>query len=298
MANNKIQINIAGISLIISTPEDETYVLKLAEMMERDMQTVLSENSSASIANSAILCAIDYLDRYHKANRSAANMRAQIKEYLTDAANAKLLYDGEKKRADTLAEEHKTLRAQMNRIPTELPAKQRDAKDEIVASPKELEALRQDYETVTAQCQNLTDRIRALNDYITNQDNEIMRLKALESEQLNRISSQSGQISELENDIVAKQREIDRLIAELHEIERLVADDMAASKNKPNQTYRGAKQNQKPPSRSFTLDSESGGEMYDHFSGNFDATIQAPPPRYSEPGDNEDMPNLNWTKDV
>ena len=90
---NKISLNIAGFNLIINTQEDEAQVRKLNDILNEDLKQILTQNPSASITNAALLCALDYLDRYDKATHSANNMRDQIKDYMADASNAKLQYD-------------------------------------------------------------------------------------------------------------------------------------------------------------------------------------------------------------
>ena len=102
---NKISLNIAGFNLIINTQEDEAQVRRLNEMLNSDLKQILTQNPSASVTNAALLCALDYLDRYDKATNNANNMRDQIKDYMSDASNAKLQYDDEvRKNADLSAE--------------------------------------------------------------------------------------------------------------------------------------------------------------------------------------------------
>ncbi|GEM_PF-1109899 len=285
MADNRIQLNIAGMTLLITTQEDEEYVRKLADMIERDMQEVLSQNTGASVANTAILCSLDYLDRYHKANRSAANMRAQIKEYLTDAANAKLLFDGEKKRADALAEELKNLRGQSAQRADDdrraAAAQHAAAQEELAAGTKELDGLRREYETVAAQCKSLTDRIRALNDYITNQDNEISRLKGVENEQNDTIQSQTKKISQLEDTVSDKQARIEQLVTELKSLEKIVSNDMTSPSKKIPTSAPAARRDRDSDSVRSPFEDESF-------------------PRYDSKnyGDSGDMPDLSWTKEI
>ena len=81
---NKISLNIAGFNLIINTQEDEAQVRKLNDMLNSDLKQILNQNPSASVTNAALLCALDYLDRFDKATNNANNMRDQIKDYMSD----------------------------------------------------------------------------------------------------------------------------------------------------------------------------------------------------------------------
>ena len=63
---NKISLNIGGFNLIINTQEDEAQVRKLNDILNEDLKQILTQNPSASITNAALLCALDYLDRYEE----------------------------------------------------------------------------------------------------------------------------------------------------------------------------------------------------------------------------------------
>ena len=53
----------------------------------------------------AVLSALDYLDELEKSSASADNMRSQIKDYLEDAAKAKLEAEEAKKEIERLRRE-------------------------------------------------------------------------------------------------------------------------------------------------------------------------------------------------
>ena len=54
------------------------------------MTEIMTQNPSASVAASAVISALSYLDELNKNASSTDNMRAQIKDYLEDAASAKM----------------------------------------------------------------------------------------------------------------------------------------------------------------------------------------------------------------
>ena len=85
---NKVRLTICGSSYVISTNESEDYMQNLAERLNLDMNELMSSSNSVSITTAAIMTALNYRDELEKA--SADNMRRQIKDYLEDAASAKM----------------------------------------------------------------------------------------------------------------------------------------------------------------------------------------------------------------
>ena len=83
---NKVRLTICGSSYVISTNESEDYMQNLAERLNE----LMSSSNSVSITTAAIMTALNYRDELEKASGSADNMRRQIKDYLEDAASAKM----------------------------------------------------------------------------------------------------------------------------------------------------------------------------------------------------------------
>ena len=88
---NKVRLTICGSSYVISTNESEDYMQNLAERLNLDMNELMSSSNSVSITTAAIMTALNYRDELEKASGSADNMRRQIKDYLEDAASAKMV---------------------------------------------------------------------------------------------------------------------------------------------------------------------------------------------------------------
>ena len=86
---NKVRLTICGSSYVISTNESEDYMQNLAERLNLDMNELMSSSNSVSITTAA-MTALNYRDELEKASGSADNMRRQIKDYLEDAASAKM----------------------------------------------------------------------------------------------------------------------------------------------------------------------------------------------------------------
>ena len=105
MPANKVKLTVCGSNYVISTTDSEEYVQSLAERLDKDMNELMNQSPSASVAASAVVVALGYLDELQKNASSADNMRSQIKDYLEDAAKAKLEAEEAKKEIERLRRE-------------------------------------------------------------------------------------------------------------------------------------------------------------------------------------------------
>lgn len=90
MATSKVRLNICGSSYVVATSESEDYMQNLADRLNLDMNELMASSNSVSITTAAVMTALNYRDELEKASGSADNMRRQIKDYLEDAASAKM----------------------------------------------------------------------------------------------------------------------------------------------------------------------------------------------------------------
>lgn len=111
---NKVRLTICGSSYVISTNESEDYMQNLAERLNLDMNELMSSSNSVSITTAAIMTALNYRDELEKASGSADNMRRQIKDYLEDAASAKMA-------AEELRRENAALRKKVDDLAPPFP---------------------------------------------------------------------------------------------------------------------------------------------------------------------------------
>lgn len=236
MAQNKVSINIAGINLIITTPEDEEYVLQLAQELDTFVSTVLEKTPGASVTNAILLCAVEYLDEYKKANRTANNMRSQIKDYMSEAANAKLQYDQEVKRVSELETEIQTLRNHLTRIAAEGDASGVMSKlqQDTSQAHAELEQLRKRNEDLTEQNKTLAEKTDAMNNYISDQEREIARLTAVTEELTVRLDDHGDASPEMTKKMEQYEAQIhdliletERLKSELEILESMIDEERA-----------------------------------------------------------------------
>ena len=117
MPANKIKLEICGSNYVIATTDTEEYVLSLAEKLDSDMTQMLASNPTASVTTAAVITALGYLDELKKSTSGADNMRAQIKDYLEDAASAKMA-------AEELRRDNVALRKKVADLEARLKARQ------------------------------------------------------------------------------------------------------------------------------------------------------------------------------
>ncbi len=90
MSMTKVRLDICGSDYIVSTNDDEAYLIELAAKLDEAMQSIMITSPSASVTTAAVLTALGFLDDLQKSQMTAENMRSQIKDYLEDAARSKM----------------------------------------------------------------------------------------------------------------------------------------------------------------------------------------------------------------
>lgn len=81
-------LTIAGEEYRIVSDESTEYMQALAKELDQKITSVL-RGSRVSVTQAAILVALQYADEAGKNSGNADNLRAQLKSYLEDAAQAK-----------------------------------------------------------------------------------------------------------------------------------------------------------------------------------------------------------------
>lgn len=105
MAKSKVQINVAGMNFSLVTEDEPAYVEGLAKELSNSIEEIVASNTNLSVAQAAILVALDCKDELSKHNNSSDNLRSQIKDYLEDAARARMEAEGYKRELDRLKAE-------------------------------------------------------------------------------------------------------------------------------------------------------------------------------------------------
>ncbi len=111
MAVNKVRFEVLGSTYVISTQDESSYVVELAQKLEEDIKTILESSPGASGLAATIISAMGYLDEAKKSAKSLDNMRTQIKEYLQESAKAKDAADETKRELERLRKEVEYLTA-------------------------------------------------------------------------------------------------------------------------------------------------------------------------------------------
>lgn len=110
MEKNRVELKIYGNTYTILTEDDPEYVEGLGELINKEMHAVSNESPTLSQTQYAVLVALDQADACKKANSEAVNLRAQIKDYIEDAARAKLEVDVARREIERLNRELSSLR--------------------------------------------------------------------------------------------------------------------------------------------------------------------------------------------
>ena len=85
---NKVTVSIAGQEYTMVAAEDENYVRKVAAHVDGQVREVMDQGR-LSLADSAVLAAMNIADQYYREQASCENLRRQIKEGLEESARLK-----------------------------------------------------------------------------------------------------------------------------------------------------------------------------------------------------------------
>ena len=86
---NRIVVTIGGRDYTMVAAENEEYVRRCAELVDRQIQEV-GEGGRLSQTDAAVLAAMNVADLYLKEQEASENLRRQVKENLEEANQLKL----------------------------------------------------------------------------------------------------------------------------------------------------------------------------------------------------------------
>lgn len=104
MPSSKVKLDICGSTYMISTNDSPEHLTELAARLDEDMKKVMQASNSSVVA-AAVITALGYLDEETKTRFAADNMRAQIQDYLEDAATARLAAEEARRELERLRRE-------------------------------------------------------------------------------------------------------------------------------------------------------------------------------------------------
>ncbi len=211
---NRIPLTIAGLTLLVTTDEDRDYVNQLADQIDRDVYAVLNSSAHASVTHAALLCAVDYYDKYQKATRSANNLRSEIKNYLSDAESLRALVSA---RDDDIHE----LRAQLESGAQ--PANLSEQNTALQTRVTQLEQRNEELAKVEAERDSLLASMAQLQAQliVDSQQNGA-------AEQQHRADELQQSNEQLADRLAASEKETQRLQRELDTLEQMITEDGGA----------------------------------------------------------------------
>lgn len=141
---NRVKVFINGKEYIIETEESEEYTRSLAKKLSDRLSSAM-KGTSISLVDASILVSLDCLDETLKQSANMDNIRAQVKDYVDDAGEARL-------KLDEAQRELRSLKAKVSALEKEIASKtsQLDTKN------KELELKQRMYESAKVQVDQLT----------------------------------------------------------------------------------------------------------------------------------------------
>ncbi len=110
-AMEKIKLTIANDTYNISTDDDLEYVARLGEELDKKISALMRDNARISVTQAAIVTALEYADAAKKSEITSDNLRAQIQEYLEDAARARTDVEISKRELERVTKELAALKA-------------------------------------------------------------------------------------------------------------------------------------------------------------------------------------------
>lgn len=113
MEKNKVKLMVCGTEYSILTDDSAEYAAALGDELDEKISKTVKENFSISVTQAAVLAALEYCDLYKKAEKSADNLRGQIKDYLEDSARARMEVEVARREVERLSREVQKLQAKL-----------------------------------------------------------------------------------------------------------------------------------------------------------------------------------------
>lgn len=115
---NKVTVTICGQDYVISAEENEDYIRQVAGIVDRGMNEILQFNEKFSVSMAAVLTAVNLCDEGLKQQKTADNLRGQLKQYLDDTAKARQEAEEARKEVMRLRNEIQELKIKLVKLDT------------------------------------------------------------------------------------------------------------------------------------------------------------------------------------
>lgn len=112
-ASKNMTVSVGGIDITIQTDEDRGYIQKLASKVDEKVGTYLRMGAKVTVAQAAVLTAMELCDEFEKNNAAVENMRAQMRSYIDDSIRAAADRDRYKAELDRTRNELSKLSSKM-----------------------------------------------------------------------------------------------------------------------------------------------------------------------------------------
>ncbi len=112
--NNRVKLEIRGITYFINTDETPEYTEELAREIDERLSTILKGGSFISMTQAAVLVALEKADEAKKNEAELDALKTQVKDYLEDSAKAKSERDYYKRELERIKTEAKFKNDQIN----------------------------------------------------------------------------------------------------------------------------------------------------------------------------------------
>ncbi len=86
---SKVIVSICGQDYVIAAEESEDYIRQVGHQVDRKMRDLMEQNPKLSMAQAAVLAAVNIHDEGLKSQKSSDHLRSQMKQYLDDTAKAR-----------------------------------------------------------------------------------------------------------------------------------------------------------------------------------------------------------------
>lgn len=114
MNKNKVHLSICGIECSVNSEDPESYVLSVANEVQKMIAGMTAKNDRVSVATAAVIAAMSFCDEARKAKDSADNLRSQIRDYLEDSSKSRMEADESRREIERLRREIQTLRGRLS----------------------------------------------------------------------------------------------------------------------------------------------------------------------------------------
>ena len=110
MEKNKVRFTIGGLDYHLTTDGDVSEMRNLGEEVDEIITDLLQQHPRLSQVQASVLCALEFADRYHQAERNADYLKAQIQVYMEDAARAKTEAEMARREAERMTRDLRSIR--------------------------------------------------------------------------------------------------------------------------------------------------------------------------------------------